>query len=187
MEISEPPKASPTSGCSGSATPRPQQDGVEAGDAEQAQTDHQQAGDGAAAEGDLQGGIQSVVGGLRGAHVGAHRDVHADVAGQPGEHRADGEADGGGYTDEDPDDHQQHDPGHADGGVLPVQVGLGAFLNCGGDFLHAVVAGGLGRGSIESTARHRPVRPRPQASAKMSSVDIRILLGCSVNGGFRVS
>jgi hypothetical protein len=55
---------------------------VVAGDAEQAQADHQQAGDGAAAEGDLQRRIEAVVGGLGGAHVGAHRDVHADVAGR---------------------------------------------------------------------------------------------------------
>ncbi len=99
MEISEPPKARPTSGCSGSSTPHHEQDGVEAGHTEQAQADHQHAGDGAAAEGDLQGGIQAVVGGLGGAHVGAHRDVHADVAGQSGEHGADGEADGGGPAD----------------------------------------------------------------------------------------
>ena len=55
-------------------------DEVVAGDAEQAQAHHQHAGDGAAAERNLERRVDAVVRGLRGAHVGAHRDVHADVA-----------------------------------------------------------------------------------------------------------
>jgi hypothetical protein len=70
------------------------QGGVVAGDAEQTETHHQQAGDGAAAEGDLQRRVEAGVSGLGGAHVGAHRDVHADVAGGAGQHRADDEAAG---------------------------------------------------------------------------------------------
>ena len=65
------------------------------GHTDQAQADNQHAGDGAAAEGDLHGGIQAVIGCLGGAHIGAHRDVHADVAGHAGENSADGETDGG--------------------------------------------------------------------------------------------
>ena len=51
------------------------------GDADQPETHDQHAGDRAALEGDLQRGVQAVVGCLGGAHVRAHRDVHADVAG----------------------------------------------------------------------------------------------------------
>jgi len=56
-------------------------DEVVAGHSEDTQADHQHAGDGPAAERDLKGGVDAVVGGLRGAHVRAHRDVHADVSG----------------------------------------------------------------------------------------------------------
>ena len=62
---------------------------------QQPEADHEQAGDGAAAERNLQRRIQPLARRLGGAHVGAHRDVHADVAGHGREHRADGEADGG--------------------------------------------------------------------------------------------
>ena len=65
---------------------------VVTGDAEQAQAHHQHAGDGAALEGDLQRGVEAVVGRFGGAHVGAHRDVHADVAGEAREDGADREA-----------------------------------------------------------------------------------------------
>ena len=42
-----------------------------------------------------------------------------------------------GDTEHDQDDHADD----ADGGVLAVQVGAGAFLDGGGDFLHAGGAG----------------------------------------------
>jgi hypothetical protein len=71
------------------------QNAVIAGDTEQRQTHHQQAGDGAAAEGNLQCGVEPVVGGLGGAHIGAHRDIHTDVAGGARQHRADDEAERG--------------------------------------------------------------------------------------------
>ena len=96
-EISEPPK------------PRPdervdrvllvdvgeQQDPVVAGDAEQREAGHEHAGDGAAAEGDLERGGDAAARGLGHAGVGAHRDVHADEAGGAGEGAADHEADRG--------------------------------------------------------------------------------------------
>src|SRR5690606_20466830 len=102
---------------------------VKDGDAEEAQTRHGKAGDGAALEGDVQGGGQTVLGGLGGADVGAHGDVHADV---PGDGRADGadeEADGGGRPEGDEDDHRQDDGEDRHRLVLAVQVGHGAFLN----------------------------------------------------------
>ena len=38
---------------------------------------------------------------------------------------------------------RKHDADNADGHVLAIHVGLGAFLDCRGDFLHAGVAGRL--------------------------------------------
>ena len=87
IEISEEPKAKPISGLSsaGQVAVRRQvavagQEPVERRHAQQAQADHQHAGDGAAAEGDVERRADAAGGGLRGAHVGAHRDVHADEA-----------------------------------------------------------------------------------------------------------
>jgi len=122
-----------------------EQDGVEAGYTEQAQSDHQHAGDGATAEGDLQGGVEAVIGRLGGADIGAYRHVHADVAGQPREHGADSEAGRRRPVDKKADQHQQHDARHADRGVLPVQVGFGAILYGSSDFLHSTAASRFGQ------------------------------------------
>ena len=59
-----------------------QHDAIETGDTDQAQADDQHSRDGAAAKGDLHGGIDAIIGGLASAHVGTHRDIHADVAGE---------------------------------------------------------------------------------------------------------
>ena len=56
---------------------------VVAGDAEQAEPDDEQAGDRAGAEGDVERGLEALLGGLGGAHVRAHGDVHADEARPP--------------------------------------------------------------------------------------------------------
>ena len=95
IEISEPPKASPTSACSEwSLSPvRRIISAVVGRDAEQPEADDQHAGDRAAAECDLQRRIEPDARRVRRAHVRAHRDVHADVAGEAREDRADGEAD----------------------------------------------------------------------------------------------
>ena len=114
IEISEEPKAKPSSGLSAAESTV----GVAAGqvpeedaDAEQAQADDQHAGDRAALEGDVERRADALGGGLRGAHVGAHRDVHADEAAGAREHRAEHEADGGEAAEEDGDQDREH---HAD-------------------------------------------------------------------------
>ena len=127
------------------------QHGVVARDPEQTESDHQQPGDGAAPEGELERGVQPRVGGLRRAHVGAHRDVHPDVARGGGEHGADGEADRRGRVQEVPEHGEEDHADDGDGAVLPVQVGHGAFLHGRRDLLHPGVAGRLG----EDPA-HRP-------------------------------
>ena len=109
IEISEPPKARPTSGFRISIRGSPavalaEEEPEEAGDAEQAETDHEQAGDRAAAERDRERLVQTRARRLGGAHVRAHRDVHADVAGRTGEDRADREAERGRPAE------RQHEP-----------------------------------------------------------------------------
>ncbi len=103
----------------------------ETGHAEQAQTHHQHAGDGATTECHGQGVIQTSGSSLCGAHVGFHRDVHADVASQAREDRADGKAQGCGpaQTRHEQDDQEQDHPHDGDGAVLAVQVRLGALLD----------------------------------------------------------
>jgi hypothetical protein len=81
--------------------------------------------------------------GLCGAHIGTHGNEHADVAGQPREYCADRKAAGGGPTQEHTQREKQNDPDDGDGGVLAIQVRLGARLDCRRDFLHPLVAGGL--------------------------------------------
>ena len=39
-----------------------------------------------------------------------------------------------------PDDHEQHHADDGDGGVLAIEIGLGAGLDGRGDFLHAGIA-----------------------------------------------
>src|SRR6185503_10527866 len=114
---------------------------VVTGDAEKAQADDEKTRDGAALEGQLQGGIQALRGRLRRAHVGAYRDEHADVAGEAREDRAYEEADGRVPIQRDTEDHEQHDARDRDRRVLPVHVGARAYLNRGRDLLHARVAG----------------------------------------------
>ncbi len=71
------------------------QDEVVAGNAEQAETHDEQAGDRTATKGDVQSRVDAPGRRFGGAHVGSDRDVHADVAGEPREDRADDEADRG--------------------------------------------------------------------------------------------
>ena len=119
------------------------QNGVVAGNTQQAQADHQHAGDGAAAKGNVHGLADPVPGCFCGAHVGAYRHVHADVAGQPRQHRTDRKADRGVPTQKQPDQHEQHHACDGNGQVLPVEVGACALLDGSGDFLHACIAARL--------------------------------------------
>ena len=117
-----------------------QHDDVVSGHAQQPQAHHQHAGDGAAAEGDLERGIDSIVRRLCGAHVRANRDEHADVAGKSGQNGADGESPRRGPAQTQAQNQEQNDADHGDGGVLAVEVGAGTGLNGRRDFLHSSVA-----------------------------------------------
>ncbi len=90
-------------------------------------------------------GIEAIVGCLGGAAVGADRDVHTDVAGSPGQYGADGESDGSPGIKKDENDGAQHNAHDTDGGVLAIQIGGCAFLNCLADFAHGFVALRLGQ------------------------------------------
>ena len=93
------------------------------------------------AEGHRQAFGQRAGGGLRGAHVGAHGHQHADEAGRARQHGADQEADGNQPAEQHAHDDEDRDAGDGDGRVLARQVGLRAFLDGGGDLLHARRAG----------------------------------------------
>jgi hypothetical protein len=112
---------------------------------DEAESHHQQPGDRAALEGDVERGADAVARGFRRAHVGAYRNVHADVAGGARGDRADEEADRGvpAQARDEPDHQEDHRADHGDGRVLAVEVGLGAGLDGGRDLAHAVVAVGL--------------------------------------------
>ena len=120
------------------------------GDAEQSEAGDEKPGDGAGAESEAQPVGKALGGGLRGAHIGADRDVHADIAGHARQHRADGEADRLWNAEQISKDEEDDDADDADRGVLAGEIGLRAFLDGGGDLLHARRAGvggehGLGR------------------------------------------
>ncbi len=125
------------------------QEPVEARHAEEAQADHQHAGDGAAAERDRERLVEAGARGFGRAHVRAHRHVHADVARESGQDRAHGEAAGRAAAERKPDDDEQDDADDADRRVLAVEIRLGAGLDRGGDLLHPRVARGLGEDPVD--------------------------------------
>ena len=95
-EISEPPKPRPTSASTASLRLTSKiagQDAVVAGDAEQGEAGDEHAGDGAAAEGDVERRADAAARGLGDAGVRADGHVHADEAGRSGRDAADQEAD----------------------------------------------------------------------------------------------
>ncbi len=114
---------------------------VIASDPEQSQAHHQHAGDRAAFERDVERGIEAFLGGFGGAHIGAHRDVHADEARCAREQGADGETDGSLPAERNENGDEQHHADDGDGGILPLQVGGGAFLYRSGDALHLCATG----------------------------------------------
>ena len=59
----------------------------------------------------------------------------------PGQDRADGEADGDPDAEEVGDDDEEDDTDDRDREVLPAEIGLCAFGDRAGDFLHALGAG----------------------------------------------
>ena len=96
------------------------ENGVVACHTQQTETNHQHAGDGATAEGNLHGGIQTFMGSLCGTHIGAYRNVHADIAGKTGEDSTNQETSGCGHIEENSDYHQQNNTGNGDSGVLTI-------------------------------------------------------------------
>ncbi len=108
--------------------------------AEQGQTRHQHAGDGARLEGELEAAGERLGRRLRGADVGAHRDVHADEAGRARQDCADQEADRDPDAEEVNQQREDDDADDGDGHVLAAQIGLRALGDRGRDLLHAIGA-----------------------------------------------
>ncbi len=121
------------------------QEGVIAGDPQQAQSYHQHAGDGAALEGDIEGSVQAFLGSFSGADIGTHGDVHADESRRTREQGAYCESDGSLPAQRCEDDGEQYQAYDGDGEVLPCEVGGGAFLYRSGDFTHSLAAGRAGQ------------------------------------------
>ena len=112
------------------------------GDAEQGQTDDHHARDRARPERDVQRRLEPSTRRFGSPQVRTDRDVHSDESGARGEDRADQEADGRAPAQlvVEAEEQERHDRNGGDGHVLPAQVGRGAFLDCLGDLLHALVA-----------------------------------------------
>ena len=130
------------------------------GDAEEAQARDEKARDRARLEGEVEAARERLGGRLRHAHIGAHRDVHADEAGETREHGADGEADGRPDAEQQPGEDEDHHADDADGGVLTVEIGRGAFAHGGGNLLHTGRAGVSGH---KAARRHDAVHDGERA------------------------
>ena len=113
---------------------------VEHRNGQQRQACHQHAGDRARAESEGETLLQTLHGSSRRAQVGFHRDVHADEAGNARQDGPDHEAHRAERAEEHGHQYGDHDADDGDGGVLPLQIGLRAFLNGPCDFLHFGVA-----------------------------------------------
>ena len=109
--------------------------------AEKGEARHQHAGDRTGLEGHVEAAAEGLGRGLGGADVGADRHVHADEAGHARQDRADGEADGDPDAEEIGDDDEEDDTDDRDRDVLPAEIGLRAFGDRAGDFLHALRTG----------------------------------------------
>ena len=135
---------------------------VVAGDAEEAEADHEEAGHRPGPEGDVERRPEAVLRGLGRAYVRAHRDVHADEAGGGGEDCTDCEADRRPPAElaVEPDHEERHDGDARDRHVLAAQVGRGALLDGAGDLLHPLVAGRLPQ------QPHREVEPETHGDAR---------------------
>ncbi len=110
-------------------------------DREQREAGHEHAGDGARAEGEGEPLLEPALCGGGGAHVRAHRDVHPDEARYARQDGADDETDHRNDAEEHAHEYGHADADDGDGGVLALEIGLRAFLDGGGDFLHSLIAG----------------------------------------------
>ena len=151
----------------------------QAAHAEQREADDHQAGDGAAAQGDLQGAAEAGAGGAGGADVGADGDEHAGVAGETGADGADQKADDHfarqrrgkvgklvAHKEGDGEHHGQR----GDGGVLARHEGFRALADGVRDGPHLRRAGivgedGLGEKKSKNQAEHAGDQSDPEKSA----------------------
>src|SRR5262249_18022625 len=121
--------------------------------AEQAERDHQKAGDRTTAERDHESIAKAATGGAGDPHIGAHRHLHADVAGDSRAGSADIEGDQGldtevdvvetscAYPYDNGDDDACYQCEYRDRDILPAQIGLGAGENGIPNFAHLGSAG----------------------------------------------
>jgi hypothetical protein len=118
---------------------------VEQRHAEQAQANHQHAGDRATLERDVERFVHALGRRLRGTYVSANRHTHADEAACSGQNRAQQKAECSRQAQSRREHHddEQYRAYHCDGAILSGQIGSRTHLNRCSDFLHAAVAGVL--------------------------------------------
>ena len=115
---------------------------IQDGGAQKAETNDAHAHDRAAGEGDGKSLVHAArTSRVRGADIGLGGDVHADIAGKDGEQGAAEEAyrgDPAVLTKEQADSQEEDDDEDRKDLVLRKEESLRAFVDGGGDFLHAV-------------------------------------------------
>ena len=109
-------------------------------DREQRKPNYKQASYRSAVKGDAQRPCPRVTCRLRRADVCQHRDAHADVTSCERTKRADDKPNCRRMVFKDEEENKNDDGDQADRDDLTLQIGLGSFLNGGGDFPHPFVA-----------------------------------------------
>ncbi len=117
------------------------QEAIIENDAQQGETNHKHAGNGAGLERQGEARCEALAGGFGGAHIRAHRDLHADKARRARQDRADQEADRHLPVAKGDGEHDEHrDPDIGDHAVLAREIRISPLLDGFCDLLHPGIA-----------------------------------------------
>ena len=111
-------------------------------------------GDRPCAECHGQTGLKPCLRRSRRTDVGTDRDVHPDITRNARKHRTEDEANGWNDAKENRHKHRNSNADDGDGPILTAKIGLCAFLNSRGDFLHFFIAS---RGAQHLAAGYKTV------------------------------
>ena len=119
----------------------PAQKEVITGNTEQAEAGHQNTRYRAGAERDIESRLKPPrPRGIGGADIAPDRYVHTDITCRTRQDRSDEVADGDIPVERHAKNYANDHANAGNGGVLPVKIGVGAFLNGEGDLRHALIA-----------------------------------------------